>query len=124
MLFGLATNDPTTIVLAIALLVLTGLLAEGRNVAIHCRNGLGRGKIIQPILIGEIRQYKSSDQQIQTGSRSNRRQQADDAWSGVSISWLWFVGEQEMKQCVHFRLQSVPATWNQSVSSDTDGTLG
>jgi ABC-type antimicrobial peptide transport system permease subunit len=27
MLFGLATNDPTTIVVAVALLVLTGLLA-------------------------------------------------------------------------------------------------
>src|SRR5687768_690458 len=29
-----------------------------------------------------------------------------------------------MKQCVHFRLHMVPATWNQSVSSDTDGTNG
>jgi hypothetical protein len=29
-----------------------------------------------------------------------------------------------MKQCVQARLQSVPATWNQSVSSDSDGTEG
>jgi hypothetical protein len=29
-----------------------------------------------------------------------------------------------MKQCVHFRLHRVPATWNQSVSSDTEGTNG
>ena len=44
--------------------------------------------------------------------------------ASVIISWLWLVGEQEMKQCVHWRLQSVPATWNQSVSSERDGTDG
>jgi hypothetical protein len=42
----------------------------------------------------------------------------------VSIWWAWFVGEQEMKQCVQARLQIVPATWNHSVSSETEGTCG
>ncbi len=39
-------------------------------------------------------------------------------------SWVWFVGEQEMKQCVQARLHTVPATWNQRVSRERSETWG
>jgi hypothetical protein len=34
------------------------------------------------------------------------------------------VGEQEMKQWVQARLQTVPPTWNQRVSSERSSTWG
>src|SRR5947208_8572814 len=34
-------------------------------------NGLRRAETISPILRGQVRQYRSADQQIQTGSRAN-----------------------------------------------------
>ena len=39
-------------------------------------------------------------------------------------SCVWLVGEQETKQCVQARLQTVPPTWNQRVSSARRATRG
>jgi len=36
----------------------------------------------------------------------------------------WLSGEQEMKQWVQRRLQTVPATWNHNWSSEVRGTDG
>src|SRR6185436_8844544 len=40
------------------------------------------------------------------------------------ISCVWLVGEQETKQWVHARLQTVPPTWNQRVSRARSSTRG
>src|SRR5215218_3580772 len=39
-------------------------------------------------------------------------------------SWVWLVGEQETKQWVQARLQTVPPTWNHKVSRLFSSTLG
>ncbi len=39
-------------------------------------------------------------------------------------SWVWLVGEHEMKQWLHAKLHTVPATWNHNVSSERSSTRG